>query len=318
MKTVRKEINHKHLFSNLGIVEIHHGESLAAILDKHLLTPESEIIVILENVEALGDIDWKKYTSLHNKKIFINDKVYCDLLNSRGFNARRYYPASDVVSIMRFLVKPKLRTKSIEKHFTRLSNSTHDHSYLIHKFMTENKMLKDSIWSFQYNLENPHRHRFLDNHNYENLEEAVLWGSTWTEYLNIKELNYYFDSAFIINNETVFHGHGPTYSEKLIKCVGCCRPFIEVSAPGTLKDLHSMGIKTFPDLIDESYDDIQDPYRRLEHIKREIKRLHQTPLKDLKRYIKDNEEKLFHNFKVARHLYKQAKKKNYQLFLFDK
>lgn len=55
-------------------------------------------------------------------------------------------------------------------------------------------------------------------------------------------------------------------TEKTLRPISCGKPFILVSTPGALDYLRSYGFRTFHDLIDESYDNIQDPLARLDRI----------------------------------------------------
>jgi hypothetical protein len=142
---------------------------------------------------------------------------------------------------------------------------------------------------------------------YKELPTKYVSGTTIEALLNYDNVVQHVVSAITINCETVFHGHGPHHSEKIFKCLLSGRPFIEVSAPNTLLDLkQNLGIETFPDLIDESYDQLIDPIQRIEKICNEINRLSQIPLIDLKEYIMINREKFEHNFNIVSTLYKKA------------
>ena len=50
-------------------------------------------------------------------------------------------------------------------------------------------------------------------------------------------------------------------------------PFIVYGSPFTLKSLRELGFKTFSPFIDESYDETISPFRRMQKITKEIKRL---------------------------------------------
>lgn len=56
------------------------------------------------------------------------------------------------------------------------------------------------------------------------------------------------------------------------------QPFIMLAAPGYLRYLHDLGFRTWPDLIDESYDLEPDLDSRIDHVVNEIKRLCQIDL----------------------------------------
>jgi hypothetical protein len=80
-------------------------------------------------------------------------------------------------------------------------------------------------------------------------------------------------------------------------------PFIIVSGKGSLKFLKSIGIQTFSDFWDESYDDEIDDYKRLEKILSTIKyiqSLDYDKLNNIYLYMKDkliNNRDIFIKFK---------------------
>ena len=65
----------------------------------------------------------------------------------------------------------------------------------------------------------------------------------------------------------------PFISEKIYRCFKYKKPFIFIGMQGTLKYLHNIGYKTFDPIINESYDNIENPNKRLIHIFKEINRL---------------------------------------------
>ena len=50
-------------------------------------------------------------------------------------------------------------------------------------------------------------------------------------------------------------------------------PFLLVAGAGSLDILHSFGFKTFPNIFDESYDEIEDPVTRHKHLVNEVERI---------------------------------------------
>ena len=73
--------------------------------------------------------------------------------------------------------------------------------------------------------------------------------------------------------ETVYFLPKLHLTEKVFKPIVAQRPFILVAAPGNLAYLKSYGFKTFDRWIDESYDQEEDHYVRIEKITREIEKL---------------------------------------------
>jgi hypothetical protein len=70
-------------------------------------------------------------------------------------------------------------------------------------------------------------------------------------------------------------------TEKTIKNLYIGKPFIIMGASGILDKLKRFGFKTFSPWIDESYDDIENNYLRLEAIKQEIDQLSKIDINDL-------------------------------------
>lgn len=66
--------------------------------------------------------------------------------------------------------------------------------------------------------------------------------------------------------ETLFDDHRLHLTEKILRPIACGMPFILCATKGSLEYLRSYGFKTFHDVFDEGYDDIEDPLERLKHI----------------------------------------------------
>lgn len=69
-----------------------------------------------------------------------------------------------------------------------------------------------------------------------------------------------------IITESRFHSSFPNFSEKTLRVIYSGRPFLLLAPPGTLKLLQQLGIKTFGEFWDESYDDIQDHTLRFQRV----------------------------------------------------
>ncbi|MEK9696490.1 MAG: hypothetical protein VW270_12035 [Candidatus Poseidoniales archaeon] len=112
------------------------------------------------------------------------------------------------------------------------------------------------------------------------------------------QADFYKYIAVDIVVETVINYPYAYVSEKTLRSFACKRMFIVLGAAGTLELLHSKGFYTFNDFIDESYDQIKDPMQRFKAVEKEIKRLCDLPLEDIKSYMEKNYEKFDHNFKT--------------------
>lgn len=96
--------------------------------------------------------------------------------------------------------------------------------------------------------------------------------------------------------ETVYFLPKLHLTEKIFKPIAVKRPFILVGAPGNLAYLRSYGFRTFDRWIDESYDQEQDHYVRIEKITAEIEKLCALPMSELKQMHDEMKEVLEYNY----------------------
>ncbi len=83
----------------------------------------------------------------------------------------------------------------------------------------------------------------------------------------------YKNSAIDVVLETVFDQNKIFLTEKILRPIACGKPFILVSEKNALQYLKSYGFKSFDGLIDESYDTITDPSKRMEKIIETMKKI---------------------------------------------
>jgi hypothetical protein len=156
--------------------------------------------------------------------------------------------------------------------------------HLLHRL---GPLLEQAIWT---NLDNTHGEpiKFLDP-KYEfsfyqgntsidqsGFAKYKLFNNEWGEiYLNAQP---YLDTHFSLVTETVFDYPYSFRTEKIWKPIAIGHPFIVASGQGYYKDLHRLGFKTFGNLIDESFDQISDNRKRLEHIALVVEELCQQDL----------------------------------------
>ena len=99
-----------------------------------------------------------------------------------------------------------------------------------------------------------------------------------------------------IVTETIYFFSKLHLTEKVFKPIIAQRPFILVAAPGNLAYLKSYGFKTFDRWIDESYDQEQDHYVRIEKITAEIDKLCALSMPELKQMHQEMQEVLQFNY----------------------
>ena len=111
-------------------------------------------------------------------------------------------------------------------------------------------------------------------------------------------------SAFIISLETYNHGtlssatdkhFAPTLSEKTYKAMHLMRPALIFGGPGTRDYLKHFGFDTWDWFIDWSFENYTDPNDYLKYYLREIKRLLDTDINELKNLLEKNKDALEHN-----------------------
>ena len=97
----------------------------------------------------------------------------------------------------------------------------------------------------------------------------------------------YDNSYFSIVTETAFPE--PTYfsTEKIFRPMLQFHPFIVYGSPFTLKNLQKLGFKTFDGFIDESYDSVVSPFKRMQLITEEILKLCSMEMEELHEWYYD-------------------------------
>jgi hypothetical protein len=98
--------------------------------------------------------------------------------------------------------------------------------------------------------------------------------------IKIADTNYHYKTKFSIVVETEAELDEYHVTEKTIKCIILGHPFVVMGTPGYLKFLHGLGFTTYSDILDESYDSIQDLESRMDAVIDVIKTL-QTQVFDI-------------------------------------
>jgi len=116
------------------------------------------------------------------------------------------------------------------------------------------------------------------------------------------EPEYYTGSfASMVNETYIDQNWDPFFTEKTFKPLAYRQPFLIFSSAGALSALRDLGFETFGEVFDESYDEIESPQQRFEHLLKEIRRVCGMPLEDLEAMYHDIAGKLEHNHQVFRH-----------------
>lgn len=116
---------------------------------------------------------------------------------------------------------------------------------------------------------------------------------------------FYENSYFSVVSETTFYyknsqENSRFITEKTFKAIAMKHPFLLVTIPNSLNVLKKIGYKTFSPWIDESYDQEFDDHKRMLMIVREIDRLSNLSIVQLKDFIDNCKEICDHNFRLLR------------------
>ena len=90
-------------------------------------------------------------------------------------------------------------------------------------------------------------------------------------------VQHYQQCAIDVVMETLFDDSRLHLTEKILRPIACGKPFILAGTWGSLAYLRNYGFQTFGHLIDESYDTVQDPVRRLQAIARVMRDIARMP-----------------------------------------
>ena len=99
-------------------------------------------------------------------------------------------------------------------------------------------------------------------------------------------------------------------SEKTFKCILFKQPFIRLGMPHSLKKLKEWGFKTFDSvLFDESYDDVEDFYKRANHIFSQVISYLDTPFDEVYNKVQSSavQDIVDHNYNLAMDIIKSDK-----------
>jgi len=117
--------------------------------------------------------------------------------------------------------------------------------------------------------------------------------------LNLKKS--YFSLVTESEIHPFFKNNPCKVTEKTYKAISF-HPFIIIGGRGILKYIRSLGFKTFPEMFDESYDDIEDNYERIDFIYKEVKKLCDMDDEELHKIYVSIIPKIRHNCKILHNI----------------
>jgi len=195
-----------------------------------------------------------------------------------------------------------------DKKFLFLNNQPKEERYLIYKNLKKTNILNDSFYSFNA----------CGNSKYSesiSLENTIISDEKWNDlstYYNKSFCSIITESEYFSNKKNGSCYNSISITEKTARALCNLHPFVIIGCKGSLKFLKSIGIQTFSDFWDESYDDESDDYKRLEKILTTIQYINSldyNKLNNIYLYMKD---RLIHNRNIF--IKFKNKKYNYQYF----
>jgi hypothetical protein len=211
--------------------------------------------------------DWFRYAE-HDPLLKIksqNPKVF--LIYNRAWSGTREYR----LKFAENLIKTGLHQDCITS-FSCIDNQVH---YRDHNFKNANFKLS------RFDLE-----EILSKNNHDSAASA--------DYNNLD----YQNSMIEVVLETLFDDTRNHLTEKILRPIACRQPFILASTPGSLKYLRSYGFKTFSRFINETYDTIVDPLKRIDAILQEMQRIYALTQEQKNQLIQDIQPIVQHNQKL--------------------
>jgi hypothetical protein len=214
------------------------------------------------NVSGCSTTPWMDWFITTTEFYKHNDLL--DQLNPNRINPR-------VFDILLGWAKPhrqKIYDYVLEKNLTHRVVLT----YLQDRRLSLQKQLADSwIWP---NIDIPKNSclNTITQINYQNQQIALS---------QIIPLDIYNYSTYSIVAETNYDNHYSFYTEKIVKPILAERLFIVFSGQHYLRNLRSLGFKTFDGIIDESYDNIEDTELRFQEVFKQMKYLFISPQEEI-------------------------------------
>jgi len=208
---------------------------------------------------------------LHSEKNSKEIKKY----NSTGFISAYYWSHAMIArDWFRYAEHVDLSCNSdVRKTFlvyNRAWSGTREYRLKFAELLVDNKLLDACQTSVSFNDKDCH----YSNHEFQNIQfkPTIDFELYFDENLTTPcysadfDINDYQSTMCEVVLETLFDSQRLHLTEKVLRPIALGHPFLLCATPGSLKYLQSYGFKTFGDVIDETYDQITDPIKRLKQI----------------------------------------------------
>lgn len=247
-----------------------------------------------------------RYFDMEKSHIPYNDNYKKKLENK--IKTGYYVCYNGVINYGRMLLLNELKRRGIEKKgvislLGVLSSDKHLYDYLSYKEEYQYEYEKEFFESFD----------FVPDFHVFNIPNSFPKGSGGqaTYYFNKLhfEQNYFsivtetFPRSLYDNSglHNLFDEGARCLTEKTIKALAVS-PLIINGERGSLNVLKKLGFETFPEMFDESYDDIEDNYERIDFIYKEVKKLCDMDDEELHKIYVSIIPKIRHNCKILHNI----------------
>jgi hypothetical protein len=294
-KTIEKIIQEKSKFNDLKTL----------IEDKKIKLVIYQLDTVYDlSRECMGDKNWPVATDFLKT---VESTVWCDGYVSKEI-ARRYpltefiqhfhYPWISVGTDPQAFSLSKTDTEKTNT-FLNVMNSRRPHRQQLIRAMEDKPFLQDAVIKHNYGM-------MGGAHKCSDLNECG-YGSIWLNGKDFKNhipnLDWYAKTYFeLLAESSFFDDDSFDFSEKITKPIIMEHPFIVLANKHFLKNLRSLGFKTFGEYIDESYDECIKFEDKIPII---IKNLERLDLSTSKKFYNDTKE--IRQFNRRHLLYLQGK-----------
>ena len=222
-----RNLNYNMTIFNKGLLL--HSEKRSYNLEKYIA--DGDLIPVYYWSHAVIARDWYRYAKFDNFKKNVS-KLF--LIYNRAWTGTREYR----LRFTDLLIEYKL----IDKCLTFCNPIDNGQHYSDHTFV-------NSTWRPQ---------NVLEHYIQPSAADSLASGDFCS--------NDYCNTEIEVVLETIFDDDRIHLTEKSLRPIACGQPFILASTHGSLQYLRDYGFKTFDTVWDESYDDIRDPFERMQAI----------------------------------------------------
>jgi hypothetical protein len=201
------------------------------------------------------------------------------------------------------LLKTKSQSPKTFLIYNRAWSGSREYRLKFAEIIINTGLDQDSIISFSCTDNNVH----YQDHNFKNTNfkldrfdlEKVLPNNVHNSAASADYNNQDYQNSMIeVVLETLFDDTRHHLTEKALRPIACKQPFILAGTPGSLTYLRDYGFKTFDGFIDETYDTIVDPLKRIYAITQEMQRISALTTDQKNQLIQNIQPIVEHNQKL--------------------